>query len=146
MPLRPFIAQCAIAAAVFLPLLLAGCGGIDGVELNGKIFDALGVSSSSQTKSEPQMAERAPLIVPPSVTRLPEPGSGQSASQDVAALSDPELRKEAAAKERQRLHEAYCRGEIQWKDKVYKAGDAAAPRSPYGACGIFGVVTDNLTK
>ena len=51
---------------------------------------------------------------------------------DVAALNDPELRKQAAAKERQRLHLAYCRGEIQWKDKAFKPQDVGANRSPYG--------------
>jgi hypothetical protein len=137
--------QSAVVAAVCLPLLLAGCGGIDGVELNGKIFDALGISAASQTKAEPQMAERAPLVVPPSVTRLPEPGSGQEA-QELAALRDPEQQKEAAAKERQRLHEAYCRGDVQWKDKAYKPDAAGAPRSPYGPCGVLGSITSNVNK
>jgi hypothetical protein len=146
MPLRRSLTQSAVVAAVCLPLLLAGCGGIDGVELNGKIFDALGVSAASQTKVEPQMAERAPLVVPPSVTRLPEPGSGQSASQDVAALKDPEQQKEAAAKERQRLHEAYCRGDVQWQDKAFKPQDAGAPRSPYGPCGMLGSITSSVNK
>ena len=85
-------------------------------------------------------------MVPPSVTRLPEPGSGRTSSEDVASLNDPELRKQAAAKERQRLHEAYCSGEIQWKDKAFKPQDVGANRSPYGTCGIFGNATTNINK
>jgi hypothetical protein len=147
MPLRRSLTQSAVVAAFCLPLLLAGCGGVDGVELNGKIFDVLGVSAASQTKAEPQMADRAPLIVPPSVTRLPEPGSGQTASQELAALKDPEQRKEANAKERERLHAAYCRGDVQWKDKAYKPeASSGAPRSPYGPCSVLGSITDTVNK
>ena len=127
-------------------LALGSCGGIEGVELNGKVFDWLGVSAASQEKAEPKMADRAPLVVPPSVTRLPDPGSGRTNSEDVAALNDPELRKQAAAKERQRLHLAYCSGEIQWKDKAFKPDQVGANRSPYGTCVILGNATTNINK
>jgi hypothetical protein len=93
------------------------------------------------------MADRAPLVVPPNVTRLPEPGSGKSPDADLAALKDPELKKQAAAKERERLHLAYCRGEIQWKERALDPDKAGANRSPYGPCpGLFSGMTDNLTK
>ena len=146
MSLPRSLAQIAVMAAVCAPLLLGGCSGIDGIDLNGKIFDWMGVSSASQVKNEPQMTDRAPLVVPPSVTRLPEPGSGQVSSQDLAALNDPELQKQAKAAERQRMHEAYCRGEIQWKDKAFKPDATGAPRSPYGSCGLFGAATSNINK
>jgi hypothetical protein len=146
MPLRRHLTQIAAVAALASTLALGGCGGIDGVEFNGKIFDWLGISEAAQQKSEPKMADRAPLVVPPSVTRLPDPGSGKTSDEQVAALNDPELRKQAAAKERQRLHEAYCRGEIQWKNKAFKPEDVGASRSPYGTCGILGGVTTNITK
>ncbi len=96
------------------------------------MFDWMGVSASSQdTRTrEPKMADRAPLVVPPSVTRLPEPGSGKATSEDVAALNDPELRKQAAAKERERLHLAYCRGEMQWKEKALDP-NAVAPTAAH---------------
>lgn len=146
MLLRQYLTQITAAAAVACTLALSGCGGVDGVEFNGKIFDWMGISASSQEKSEPRMADRAPLVVPPSITRLPDPGSGKTTSEDLAALNDPELRKQAAAKERQRLHEAYCRGEIQWKDKAFKPDNVGANRSPYGPCGILGNVTTNINK
>ena len=140
------LAQIAVAIGVCLPLLLAGCSGIDGIDLNGKVFDMLGVSSASQVKAEPQMTDMAPLVVPPSVTRLPEPGSGQVSSEDLASLRDPELDKAAAAKERERLHAAYCSGEMRWKDKAFKPQDVGAPRSPYGSCGLFGAATTDVNK
>lgn len=146
MPLRRYLTQICAAAAVASALVLNGCGGVDGVEFNGKIFDWLGVSDAAQQKSEPKMADRAPLVVPPNVTRLPDPGSGRTSDEQVAALNDPELRKQAAAKERQRLHEAYCRGDIQWKDKAFKPQDVGANRSPYGTCGALGNITTNINK
>jgi hypothetical protein len=146
MPLRRYLTQICATAAVALTLALGGCGGVDGVEFNGRIFDWLGVSDAAQQKNEPKMADRAPLVVPPSVTRLPDPGSGRTSDEQVAALNDPELRKQAAAKERQRLHEAYCRGDIQWKDKAFKPQDVGANRSPYGTCGILGNATTNINK
>ncbi|MBX9588480.1 MAG: hypothetical protein K2X43_04190 [Hyphomonadaceae bacterium] len=144
--MRRYLTQMSAAAAVASSLALSACGGVDGIELNGKVFDWMGISAASQQRTEPKMADRAPLVVPPSVTRLPEPGSGQASSEDVAALNDPELRKVAAAKERERLHQAYCRGEIQWKDKAFNSRDASANRSPYGPCGMFGGITGNINK
>jgi hypothetical protein len=144
MPLRACLTKICACAGIIAPLALGGC--VDGVELNGKVFDWMGISAASQQKAEPKMEDRAPLVVPPSVTRLPEPGSGKTTFEDVASLNDPELKKQAAAKERQRLHEAYCRGEIQWKDKAFKPQEVGAYKSPYGPCGIFGNATTNINK
>jgi hypothetical protein len=134
------------AAAVVLSVLaLTAC---DSVQLEGKLFDWMGISGSAldERRRDPKMAERAPLVVPPNTARLPEPGSGKTGSQDVAALNDPELRKQAAAKERERLHLAYCRGEIQWKDKALDP-NYSGNKSPYGPCpGLLSGTLNNLTK
>lgn len=147
MVLRPYMTGVRAAAAVAAALALSACGG-EGVQLEGKMFDWMGVSSSAleARKAEPKMADRAPLVVPPSVTRLPEPGTQQqSKDTDLAALKDPDIRKKAAATERERLHLAYCRGEMQWKDKALDAGKMGANRSPYGPCpGLFSA--DSITK
>ena len=145
LPLHPNRTVLALAAFAVGALALAGC---DSVALEGKLFDWVGISGSAldEKRRDPKMAERAPLVVPPSVTRLPEPGSGKTGSEDVASLNDPELKKQAAAKERERLHLAYCRGEIQWKDKAFDASNAAN-RSPYGPCpGLFSGTLNSLTK
>lgn len=128
--LRPFGLALLLAPAA----LLGGCA--ESTEFNGKIFDLLGVSSSAQEKSraEPQMTQRAGLILPPNATRLPAPGSGDDvgASSPVASLNDPEKIKAAAAVERARLHKAYCSGDLSWKERVKDPN--VIPTSPYGSC------------
>lgn len=150
MPLRQYWIKLSAAAAVASALALSACGGVDGIEMNGKLFDMMGISAASQEGRgrDTRMADRAPLVVPPNTNRLPEPGSGKASSEAVAALNDPELRKQAAAKERERLHLAYCRGEAQWKENAVRPpDDAIANRSPYGPCpGLFSGSVNNLNK
>jgi hypothetical protein len=132
--------------AVASTLLLSGCA--DGVELNGKVFDWMGISPAAQEarKYEPRLSERAPLVVPPDVSRLPEPGSEAAPAAQVAWPDDAEQRKVREAQERQRLHLAYCRGDVQWKERALNK-DTNAPRSPYGPCPtLFGGVTNNVNK
>ena len=121
-------------------LSLAGCDG--GVSLNGGIFDALGVSESSQkaSKSEPKLRERTGLVMPPNASRLPEPGTGSVGEPDLGTqITDPERRKAMAAAEKARLHKAYCSGDITWKERVANRDSASkAPTSPYGPCGALG--------
>jgi hypothetical protein len=141
------VLHLASTAAFAATLVLGGCS--DGIEVNGKLFDWLGVSSAAmeQSKREPQVAARAPLVLPPNSNRLPAPGSEQEDPTTIAALNDPDRKKAAAAKERERLHLAYCRGEIQWKDRVHNPDNAAGNKSPYGPCpSLFGDVTSNVNK
>lgn len=136
LPLHRHGAAAKAAAVGILALLtLTGC---DSVALEGKLFDWMGVSSSAldAKTADPKMVDRAPLVVPPKLSRLPEPGSGKSGETDLASLNDPEYKKAISAKERERLHKAYCSGEIQWKDKALDP-NFSGPRSPYGPCGLF---------
>jgi hypothetical protein len=127
---RVISASVALAGAVSV----GGCGS-DGLELNGALFDWMGVSSAAQQarKVEPKLADRAPLVIPPDTTRLPDPGAGQTAAAQSWPL-DSEQRKVADVKERERLHMAYCRGEIQWKDRALDPQKSGVNRSPYGPC------------
>ena len=129
-------------------LLLSGCA--DGVDLNGKVFDLMGISPAAQEakKFEPKLAARAPLVVPPDVNRLPEPGSEAVPEPAQAAWpDDPEQRKVREAQERERLHLAYCRGDIQWKERALNK-DNGNVRSPYGPCpSLFSATTNvNVNK
>jgi hypothetical protein len=136
--------------AVAAVLLLGACS--DSLELNGKMFDVIGISSAAidAKRAEPKLADRAPLVMPPDVNRLPEPGSDRPPPVALASAGqgawpdDPEERKARDAKERERLHLAYCRGEMQWKKTALDKESVGAPRSPYGPCpSIFG---DTINK
>jgi hypothetical protein len=128
------------ASSVALAISLTGCGS-DGVELNGKIFDAMGVSPAAQASSrrEPKLTDRAPLVMPPNTARLPEPGSDAQGAIDVSQqLNEPERKKQLAAADREKLHKAYCSGEATWKERAQaRPGYDEAPRSPYGPCGAI---------
>lgn len=108
---RALALACALACAA----ALGGCGG---VELQGKIFDYMGVSGDTQ-QPDVRMSQRPPLLVPPNLETLPQPGTGGPA---VAAArpdwpEDPEIvRKRIAADEKA-------------KEAEIKA--AADPTNPY---------------
>ena len=142
------LARCAVATALGSALLLAGCA-YAGLDLNGKVFDYLGISPAAQEarRYEPQVAERAPLVMPPDAKALPQPGSGQAPAPQLAWPDDPDQRKVREAKERERLHLAYCRGEIQWTEKALNREEVGEPRSPYGPCPtLFSGAEINKTK
>jgi len=61
-----------LAAALAATLALGGCGGI---EFKGKIFDYAGLSGDRK-EADVRMAERPPLLLPPDIKALPQPGSG----------------------------------------------------------------------
>src|SRR5262245_56340793 len=105
------VAGWVAGAAVASTILLCGCA--RGIDLNGKVFDWMGISPAAQEarRYEPKLAERAPLVMPPNVNRLPQPGSERTPDPQMAWPDDPEQRKVREAQERQRLHEAYCRGD-----------------------------------
>lgn len=128
----PGMAGAAVLAAGFLA---AGCGAGD-VELNGKIFDALGVSSATQQKSaDPKMAARTGLVVPPNTGSLPEPGSGQApqADADLAFINDPDRKKTLDKTELDRRQAEYCKVHYEMpKARGDTSADSAV--GPAGPC------------
>ena len=126
------------AAVLMLPLGLSGCGGIDGVEFNGRIFDAVGLTGALGKREEPKTEARAPLVLPPPRERLPAPGEVAAVAPpqpDAAWPNDPDktkATKEASAKKAQ---DDYCR-DGNWKEKAMK-DEVAAAHGPGGTCGSF---------
>jgi hypothetical protein len=143
----PFhLTRTCAAAALIATLVLGGCGAGDGVELNGKVFDMVGLGQASG-RVEPKLAPRPPLVLPPNASALPEPGSGQvAATGDVSWPTDPEQKKLADIKERERLHKAYCRGDIQWKEKALSTQGTMINTSPYGSCSSIGSILNSANK
>ena len=128
----------AIVVAVFTALsasTLGGCGGLDGVDFNGKIFDAVGLSTGSVgKKTEVATQPRAPLVLPPDANRLPDPGEAPPALADQSWPKDPQRQKIASAEARKKAQEDFCQNE-SWKNKAMNKGEATNAQGPDGPCG-----------
>lgn len=126
---------------------LGGCAGGDGVELNGKIFEAIGIAGDPFAKRpEPKTQARAPLVLPPDSTKLPEPGSQSTAgapittgSVDSAWPRDRDAIKAADADAQRRAKEQACKD--NWKERANRQSG-----EPDASCSgsIFSVVGDQL--
>jgi hypothetical protein len=111
---------------------LGGCGA-DDVQLNGKIFDVMGLNTTGSVhKGDPKMAAREPLVIPPN-DQLPPPGSGQTGTTALAGINDPDAQKKASKADLVRQQEEYCR---EHYDPAVMRGDdsAAAISGPLGSC------------
>lgn len=129
-----------VAALLACALLAGGCSAGD-VELNGSLFDKLGVGSNSQTANRnPQVAERQALVIPPDLERLPQPGSGAADSQSAEAFPvNPENKRVAAATQAKKDHAAYCEKALQ---KARAMRDQNIVMGPMGRCD--GSILDNI--
>ncbi|MGE0701823.1 MAG: hypothetical protein AB7O57_22180 [Hyphomicrobiaceae bacterium] len=137
------VARTAVIAAF---LGLGGCGGgVDGVEFNGKIFDAVGMTGALGKKAEPKTEPRAPLVLPPSTERLPQPGefaAAEPAPTDPAWPNDREKARGDSEAKKKQAQEAYCR-DGNWKDKAMREdAKVAAGQSECGS--IFSVLGKQL--
>lgn len=115
-----------------LALFAAGCSS-DDVELNGGIFDAVGIGSNSpKSHSDTKLAERAPLIVPPTLDRLPAPSEGQAAPQEIAGINDPDAAKAKSREELEKQQAAYCAK--NYDDARMRGEEADMATGPLGPC------------
>jgi len=130
MPLKSYAKACLLASFGAAVLAMSGCG-IDGVQLNGKIFDAVGLNDTSQPK-EPKIAARQPLVVPPGLEALPPPGSGKP-NQPQLAVQDVDAKKGVSKAELQRQQEAYCK--VNYEDAKARGDNTAdSAAGPLGSC------------
>lgn len=72
----------ALVCAGLICVGLAGCS--DGVEVNSKLLDYVGVGAVG-SHSEPALTDRQGLVIPPPMAALPEPGSGVAVAAGVNA-------------------------------------------------------------
>lgn len=137
------------AATVVLGLSLGGCGMVDGVDLQGGVFDALGVSSAAQDKNrrtETRVAARPGLVLPPGEDRLPQPGAVPEAEPAQLAGGEswpvePESNKARAKAELEKKHTEYCDGAI--RNARIRGETSGVIMGPNGNCqpGLFGSLT-----
>lgn len=128
-------AKCALTASALLTAALASGCGMEGVELNGAVFDYLGVTEAAQSKArEPKVAERQGVVLPPQLDRLPEPGAAPApALAHEAWPDDPEQRTVAAAASLDRQHDEFCRDAL-WKAHVQSGLSPPPIKGPKGLC------------
>ena len=113
-------------------VLMGGCAAED-VQFEGKIFDAIGMNNPTQ-RSEPKMKARAPLVVPPNLNRIPEPGTPpESLSGDLAALNDPDQVKKTSHAALERQQAEYCKVHYE-QAKARGDSNADLARGPLGEC------------
>jgi len=146
--LQKAIRRSAGPLAVSVALLaLPGCGGVDGVELNGKVFEAVGLTGAlGGKKEEPKTEVRSPLVLPPSSERLPEPGENSAPAPVQTAQAwpnDPDKQRAANAAAKKQAQADYCK-DGNWKEKAL-ADDLALAKGPNGSCGsIFSTISKTL--
>jgi hypothetical protein len=120
-------------AIVPMLALLGGCA--DEIQFQGKIFDAVGIGANSQKSGgEPKMAARAPLVMPPTNDRIPEPGAPvEAAATDVAALNDPDKKAAVNKAELERQQAEYCK--VHYEQAKSRGDDNAdLAEGPLGPC------------
>lgn len=143
------VRRAALASCMSAAMLAGGCSGFDGVELQGGVFDALGVSGSNQSRklSDVKVEPRPGLVLPPSVDRLPEPVTGSIAAAPPPGEAwpvDPEDRKVQASADLDRRHKEFCERALQ--DQRMR-GEGGVVMGPKGNCqpGLFGSLTQSIT-
>lgn len=118
--------------AAGLTLALAACG-TDDIQFNGGIFDAVGLSDNSKAKSgDPKLAERAPLVVPPTLDRLPAPGEAPTAPAQIAGINDPDAAKAKSKAELEAQQKEYC--DKNYRDAGMRGEEASMVEGPLGPC------------
>jgi hypothetical protein len=138
MPLKSIAKAFLLASFGTALLAISGCG-YDGVQLNGKIFDVVGLSGNDAPQGEPKMAVRQPLVMPPGseagseAESLPQPGSGRGAQPSLAEIEDPDRKAKVSQADLQRQQDAYCK--VHYEDAIAR-GDASADAAsgPLGSC------------
>ena len=136
------IGKTALLAALALALPgLAGCS-MDDVQLNGKVFDAMGMNTTgSVKKDDPKMAAREPLVVPPGLDSLPPPGSGKEAQPTLAEIQDPDRNQKVSKAELEKQQAEYCKVHYD-QARAHGDNNADLATGPLGPCqkSIFSAV------
>jgi hypothetical protein len=116
-------------------LVSSGCAPGD-VQLNGKVFDMLGSATglNSGGPTETKIAARPGLVVPPTLDRLPEPGSATVPDGDLAQIVDFDQKKvvdKAALEGKQR---EYCKINYEQPKQRGDTTTADLAVGPLGPC------------
>ncbi len=121
-----------VAVLGLLPVTLAGCAQ-DGIEFQGKIFEAVGLAGNGDQRRDVRTEARAPLVLPPDTTKLPEPGSAPGpVVADQQWPKDRDAMKQADSEAMKRQQEKYCR-DGNWRERAMD-NSTEAGNGPLGPC------------
>lgn len=134
MTLKTFAKIGTTLASVLVIAGLAGCGMVDDVQMNGKIFDAIGMNTGS-VKKEAKVAERQPLIVPPGLDKLPTPGANGASAQSnaIPGVEDHDAKKVVSQEALQNQQAEYCKVHYE-QAKQHGDNNADLAEGPMGPC------------
>lgn len=125
--------QFASAVLLSVAVIVSGCGlGVGDVELNGGVFDALGVGSNSKktSRNDVKLKPRAPLVLPPGVERLPAPDTSVAAADpELLTIQDPDEVVKVDRVALEKAQEEYCNKNY----REYEAGSEFV-KGPLGPC------------
>jgi hypothetical protein len=107
---------------------------MDDVELNGGIFNAMGLNNKTKS-AEPKMAARSGIVVPPQLDKLPQPGEQQEVvAADVAALDDPDKRAEITQAQLELQQAEFCKKNYEQAKAHGDSTTADLATGPLGPC------------
>jgi hypothetical protein len=133
MTLKTFAKMGAALASALVITGLAGCGMVDDFQMNGKIFDAMGMNTGS-VKKEAKVAERQPLVIPPGLDKLPEPGANGAAQANlIPGVEDHDAKKNVSQEALENQQAAYCKVNYE-QAKQRGDNNADLAEGPLGPC------------
>ncbi len=123
--------RLAVCGAVAVSLSACGAGD---VQLNGKVFDAIGgLVGSGGANESAKIAARPGLVVPPGLDNLPQPGSAAVPDGDLAQIQDHDRKKVVDKSALEAKQREYCKVNYeQAKQRGDQNADAAT--GPLGSC------------
>ena len=122
-----------LAACGLMALALAACSPGD-VQLNGKLFDALGAATGANAHPEEvKIAQRPGIVVPPNLQNLPKPGSESVPDGQLADIKDFDKSKVVDNSALKAQQEEYCKVNYE---QAKQRGDSTADMAtgPMGSC------------
>lgn len=127
-----FARRATVLASAAFAAMLAGCSAGD-VELNGKVFDAMGLTAGKQSGKDPRMAARAPIVLPPSLEKLPQPGEPTETAA-IPQLTDEDEQKRLNKAELERQQAEYCKVHYEQAKQRGDVDGATVAKGPLGEC------------
>lgn len=121
-----------ISLLAVIAAAMGGCSA-DDVQLNGKVFDAMGMNTASTQRETPELRPRSGIVVPPNLSSLPEPGTGKSEAPDIAEVQDYDAKRSKPREQLEKEQAEYCAKHYDMA-KAMGNQDAELVEGPLGRC------------